>query len=211
MGLVDRLAYLLKEWAPALFRVVEKVARGLTAVRFGPRLNQGLQQATIQGDVCGEPAVMRPMGIEDLESLHGFLMEQSADRLQHFHPHGFDRGSLRVVLASKAFLNYGLFVGEQLVAYALLKVAPTGSAFIGLLVAPGWAGLGLGRFIVEYLYWQASLAGLRARSTISRRNQASLRSHKAVGKFEVVAELPNDYLMIEFPRTVREAPVLKAG
>ena len=88
---------------------------------------------------------------------------------------------------------------DELVAYALLKLAPTGAAYIGLLVAPGQAGLGLGKFIVHYLYWQASLAGLRTRSTISKHNPASMRCHEAVSDFRVVAELPNGYVMIEFP------------
>ena len=55
---------------------------------------------------------------------------------------------------------------------------------------------------------QASLAGLRARSTSSRHNPASLKSHRAVAAYRVVAELPNDYLMIEFPPVWREKPEL---
>ena len=47
---------------------------------------------------------------------------------------GFVGSALRTVLGSAAFLNYGLFVGDRLAAYALLKIAPTGSAFIGRLV-----------------------------------------------------------------------------
>ncbi len=58
---------------------------------------------------------------------------------------------------------------------------------------------------------QASKAGLRARSTISRDNPASLRSHEAVAKFEIVADLPNDYLLIEFPPGRPETPVLEVG
>ncbi len=105
-------------------------------------------------------------------------------------------------------MNYGIFVDDELVGYALLKVAPTGSAFIGLLVHPQSGGVGLGKFIASFLYWQASLAGLRARSTISRHNPASLKSHRAVAAYRVVAELPNDYLMIEFPPVWREKPEL---
>lgn len=105
-------------------------------------------------------------------------------------------------------MTYGLFVKDVLAAYALLKLAPTGSAFIGLLAGPAHTGKGLGSFIVAYLYWQASLAGMRTRSTISRHNAASLRFHQAVADFTVIAELPNDYLMIEFPRFTRDKPVL---
>jgi GNAT superfamily N-acetyltransferase len=102
------------------------------------------------------------------------------------------------VLSSCSFTTYGLFVQDALAAYALLKLVPTGIAFIGLLVGPEHIGKGIGRFMVEYLYWQSWLAGFRTPSTISRQNTASLRSHQAVADFAVVAELPNDYMMIEF-------------
>ena len=55
---------------------------------------------------------------------------------------------------------------------------------------------------------KGNLARLRTRSTISRHNPASLRSHQAVADFAVIDELPNDYLLIEFPRVGRERPVL---
>ena len=138
----------------------------------------------------------------------GFIKAMPESHLMYFHPHGFGRAGLTAVLRSRSFMAYGLFVEDALAAYALLKLAPTGRAFIGLLVGPEHAGTGIGRFIVEYLYWQASLAGLRTRSTISRHNPASLRSHQAVADCAVIAELPNDYLMIEFPRVGRDRPVL---
>lgn len=208
---MEQLAYWLKQRFPPLFRGVEAVARGVTVLRFGGRIRRARKQGSLQGRVAGEPAVMRPLGVEDLDALSGFLSGQSEERLQYFRPHGFDRRSLRRVLASGAFLTYGLFVGDRLVGYALLKVAPTGSAFIGRLVDKNYGRMGLGQFLARYLYWQASLAGLRARSTISRHNPASLRSHEAVAKFEIVAELPNDYLLIEFPPETPEPPELKVG
>ena len=208
---MEQLAYWLKQRAPGPFRWIEAAARGVTVLRYGRRIRRARAEAVVRGSVRGETAVMRPLGLDDLDALHGFLAAQPEEHLRYFRPHGFDRVALRAVLASGAFLNYGLFVGDRLAAYALLKVAPTGSAFIGLLVGPDHTGLGLGRFIVGYLYWQASKAGLRARSTISRDNPASLRSHEAVAKFEIVAELPNDYLLIEFPPGRPETPVLEAG
>ena len=90
----------------------------------------------------------------------------------------------------------------------MLKVSPAGTAFMGQLIAPPWTGFGLGRFLVAYLHWQASVAGFRARATISRANPASFRAHAAVADYEICAELPNDYLMIEFPEPATEPPVL---
>ena len=206
--MLERLAYFLKHRLPGLFRIVECAARQITILRFGKAIAGAQEKARLGGTVNSLPAEMRALDAQDTHLLHGFLSNLPSDRLEHFHPHPFDRDGLEAVLNSKAFMNYGLFIDGKIAGYALLKVAPTGSAFIGLLVHPDYGKLGLGKFLVEYLYWQASRAGLRARSTISRDNPASLRSHQAVGDFEVVAELPNDYLMIEFPVAEREKPVL---
>lgn len=208
---MEKLAYWLKQRFPALFRAVELVARSVTVLRFGRRIRSAINEGMIQGWVATEPALMRTLNVADGVTLYAFLAEQSEGHMRYFRPHDFEPAALRRVLASSAYMNYGLFVGNVLAGYALLKVAPTGSAFIGLLVAPRFTGLGLGRFMTGYLYWQASLAGLRARSTICRHNSASLRSHRAVAEYTVVAELPNDYLMIEFPPGNPEPPVLEAS
>lgn len=207
---MEQIAYRVKQGFPWLFQLVEAAARGVTVLRYGRRIQRARREAVVNGTVRGQAAVIRPLGRGDVDALHAFLGEQPEEWLRYFRPHGFDRAALCRVLGSDAFLNYGLFVGDHPVGYALLKVAPTGSAFIGLLVHPRFGGLGLGKFIVAFLYWQASLAGLRARSTISRTNPASLRSHDAVSDYRIVAELPNDYIMIEFPRVPREKPELEA-
>lgn len=208
---MDQLAYRIKQRLPRVFQRIETAARGVTVLRYGSSIRRTLDEALVKGTVRGEAAVVRPLGNGDLETLRAFLAQQPEEHLRYFRPHGFDSAALRRVLASRAFLNYGLFVGDRLAAYALLKVSPTGSAFIGFLVGPDYTGLGLGHFLVGYLYWQASKAGLRTRSTISRHNPASLRSHESVATFEVVADLPNDYLLIEFPPGRPEIPFLKIG
>lgn len=205
---MEKLAYLIKHRFPALFRVIAWLAERVTGLRYGHRTTQAIEDARIEGLVKGEKAVIHALTEVDVEDLHEFLRSLPAEHLRYFRPHGFDRRSLVEVVGSKAYLNYGLFVKGEMIGYALLKITPTGSAFIGLLVRPDYGGLGLGKFIVHYLYWQASRSGLRTRSTISRANPASLRSHQAVADFEVVAELPNDYIMIEFPKVSRQKPEL---
>lgn len=207
---MERLAYLIKHRFPALFRLVGWLAERVTTLRYGRRIRRAEERATLDGEVAGQPALMRALQGSDVGRLHAFLTALPADHLRYFRPHGFDVTSLRRVLLSRAFLNYGLFVGEDLVGYALLKVAPTGSAFIGLLVHPDFLGKGLGTFITRFLYWQAAVAGLRARSTICRDNTASLRSHQAVADYRIVAELPNDYLLIEFPEGPPKKPRLNS-
>lgn len=206
---MDKLAYLLKHRFPAVFRGVESVARWAVTLRYGRRLTYAKSRAVVMGKISGRPATMQALNPDKAETLYEFLQGLPREYMRYFQPHSFDLDSLTKVLRSRAFLNYGLFVDKRLIAYGLLKVAPTGSAFIGLLVHPQFAGRGLGKFMVAYLYWQASVAGLRVRSTISRLNPGSLRSHQAVSEFKVVAVLPNDYMLIEFPRGPVEQPKLE--
>ena len=207
--MIERLAYLIKTHLPGVFPVAAYFGRLVTAFRFSRQRTAALSRAVVQGEVTGQRAVMRPLATEDHDALQRFFANMPELHLAYFQPHGFGPADLLIVIRSRMFMTYGLFIEDSLSAYARLKLAPTGSAFIGLLVRPEHTGKGMGRFIVEYLYWQASLAGLRTRSTISRHNVASLRSHEAVADFKVIAELPNDYLMIEFPRVRRETPVLR--
>jgi len=206
---MEQVAYFIKQRWPSFFGLIELLARTLTVWRFGRRVHVAEEVARMTGVVDGRGAEIRALRAQDSAMLYQFLAELPADWLEHFQPHAFDHDGLVAVLGSRAFMNYGVFIDGKLVGYALLKVAPTGSAFIGLLVHPALSGLGLGRFIVAYLYWQASVAGLRARSTISKSNVASLRSHQAVAGYKVVADLPNNYIMIEFPNAVRQQPELQ--
>lgn len=207
---MEKIAYLIKQYIPALFPVIEAVARRVTVLRFGREIDRALRGGVIDGTVGSQPATIRPLFSEDIATLSPFLSDLPDDHLQYFKPHGFDAASLERVLSSKVFLNYGLFVNDALIGYALLKVAPTGTAFIGRLISPKYSGLGLGAFLSRFLYWQAGMAGLRPRSTISRHNAASLRSHESVSNYEIVSQLPNDYLLIEFPVKELEPPLLDA-
>lgn len=205
-GVVEQIAYLVKQRCPRLFRCVEAGAQTLTCLRFGRRTADAQNHASVEGSLNGAPASIRPLYYSDAQALHEFVTTLPNPWLRYFQPHPFDLTGLEKVLKSRAFMNYGVFVGPEMIGYALLKVAPTGSAFIGLLVHPKFGRLGLGKFIVAFLYWQSSLAGLKTRSTINRHNSASLKSHKAVSEYKIVAELPNDYIMIEFPRVKRNRP-----
>lgn len=207
---MDYLAYLIKQYVPFLFPAVASIARLLTTFRYGKCLMAARAQGTLDGQIDGKPAQIRPLGTEDVEGLGGFLRTLPDHHLEHFHPHDFDEPSIRLVLGSRAFVAYGLFVERRLLGYALLKVSPTGRAFLGRLLAPELTGLGLGSFLSRYLYWQCELAGVRPTSTINRHNLSSLESHRAVAQFEVIRELPNDYLLIEFLVKVNEPPKLDA-
>lgn len=208
---MDRLAYLLKRYFPKVFGIVEQLAKWLAVVRFGHAIDAALDCATITGNLQGRCVSICPLNVSDLRSLQSFFFDLPDDHLHYFRPHELNRPALKKVLASRVTLTYGLFIDGKLSGYGLLKVSPTGAAFLGLLVAPGNTGLGLGKFLVAYLYWQASVAGLKTRSTVSKKNPASIRAHEAVAPFRIIADLPDDYMMIEFPDEIRDPPQLGPG
>lgn len=205
---MDTVAYAIKHRWPTLFQWLAAVAERFTSIRFKRRIAQTLEGSVITGSVTGRKAVLRPLELTDTPELEHFINNLPKKHLSHFHPHRFDRKGLESVLTSNAYMNYGLYIESELAGYALLKLSPSGAAYIGLLLHPNQSGLKLGTFLVGYLYWQASSAGLKVRSTISRDNPASLRSHETVAELTVIAELPNDYMLVELPQKNPPKPLL---
>ena len=206
---MENLAYYLKYYLPSAFRFMEIVAHKLVRLTYKKQIDKALLFSHIEGHIDGRFAEVRQLTEGDTKNLHDLFSAMPEEHFKYFRPHSFDYEALKYVLSSAAILTYGIFVDNKLNAYCLLKVSPTGSAFIGLLVHPSLSGYGLGKFIVNYLYWQASLAQLRTRSTMSRDNIASLKSHQAVSEFKIVADLPNNHIMIEFPNKSIARPELR--
>jgi len=206
---MERLAYFIKHRLTFLFPIVERFAALVTKIRYGKGRSEALAQATVEGFLGDKPCVVRALKEDDAMSVSVLLNDAHEAHTEYFHPHKFDVASVRKVLRSSSFMTYGLFLDDRVIAYALLRLAPNGAAYIGRLVDEKFAGKGIGKYLARYLYWQAGTAGFRPRSTISQQNYASLKSHESVAGYNVIATLPNDYLMIEFDTTVKYAPSLK--
>jgi len=206
---VEYFAYLLKTYIPWFFSVVSRLGRLVTEIRYQRAVAGVYGIAGLTGTINGKVADIRPLEISDIPAMLEFVTSLPVNHLKFFHPHDFDAKSLLKVIKSPAFLTYGLFVEGQLKAYALLKLTPFRSAFIGRLVSPELNGLGIGRYLAWYLYWQAHEVGVIPHSTISKSNLASLRSHEAVGDFKVVKKLPNDFLLIRFTSKTEAPPSLE--
>lgn len=205
---MEYIAYLLKSYLPWLFSGISSFAQIITCVRYRNREKLAYKVARIDGNIGKVPAFIRPLDLDDAEALFGFLNTLPDSHLKYFRPHEFDLHELQRVISSSAFMNYGLFCDGKLVAYAILKLTPIGSAFIGRLVSPELNGLGIGKYLATYLYWQALKVGVVPHSTISKNNLASLRSHQAVAEYEVVKSLPNDFLLIRFNTKTEHPPAL---
>lgn len=198
MASLDRIAYLVRAKAPWIYQSLEGAARGATALLYGQRIRRALAVSEIQGNVYGAPAVIRTIGPDDTDALVQMLAGMSDEHLTFFHPHALDPASLRRVLSRKTVMTYGLYVDGRLCGYGLLKLFPTRKAYRGRLIAPEFAGRGVGKFLSRYLDWQVALLGFQPCATIHRDNLASLKSLAAGRPFRVVSELPNGFQLIAF-------------
>ena len=198
VDLLDRVVYVLKKRVPASYTFLSAVGRICTCVLYGRAIRQAIAAARIDGSVCNTEATIRVLEAGDVGKLEALLSDMPEEHLTFFHPHGLDRDSLEQVIARGDIMTYGLFVDDRLCAYAILKLFPTKKAYIGRLVSPSMVGMGIGRFLSRYLYWQAHLLGFQPCSTIHEDNVASLRSHAAVRPFRVAAALPGGYRLVKF-------------
>ena len=198
MDFIDRLACRIKHKLPWVYGMASWAARFVTLVLYGRRIAQARRQARVEGTVCGAEAVMRAVGVDDLDAMMAMLETMSEKHLKFFHPHGLDRQSVLKVLARRDMMTYGLLVEGKMQSYALLKLFPTRKAYIGRLVAPAMTGLGIGQFLSRFLYWQGTLLKFQPCSTIHVDNMASLKSHAAVRPYSIVAKLPKGFQLSRF-------------
>jgi len=204
--LIDKLAYFVKKYCTPIYDVMERVVGHSVYYCNRRKIDFAVNRAEVIGSVDGKVAHIRPLEMRDHSELVVFFERISSEHLTFFHPHSFSSIGLARVLAKPYYLLYGLFVENAVVGYCVLKLFPGRKTFRGRLVSEDWGGRGVGRFLSKYLNWQVGLLGFSSRSTISRKNLASLKSHEIEGHFSVISELPNDFILIEFHRIDHPEP-----
>ena len=208
---LDQLAYKFKYKFPKIFELSSLGVRIYCDFRYKKRVGRALAQANVLGRIQGKQSKIWPLFAGDSKILAGWLNQLPPKHVEFFNPHSFQEDKVCKVLSHPSIMTYGLFIEESLKAYALLKISPSGAAYVGRVVDPSLTNLGVGKFLGRFLYWQANLAGLQPHSTIHRDNLASLASHRANQSFEVVGDLPNNYILIQFKieKESREPPQLE--
>jgi hypothetical protein len=209
---VDQFAYWLKQNFPEFFSYTEVICGYMVYYRYRARIEDALKLAHQSGSISGRAAHIRPLRTDDLDELMTFFKGLPETHFAYFRPHGFSRAELVKVLKRPYYLKYGLFLEDKLVGYSLYKLYPGRKAFFGRMLSTSLTGCGLGKYLSLYLQWQSRLLGFRMRGTINLKNSPSVNSHKAVGGFEILGDLPNGYTLIEFPmeKMPEQAPVLDA-
>lgn len=194
--MVVRLLLLIKHRLPWLWTWVEWLNARLYHMLHIRRMQVEVARAFAEFTLAGFE--FRPLEESDLNALHKLIEHQGADRLEYFQPHGFDHASLMRMHANPAFLMFGAFHKQQLVGYFFLRCFWNRKCFVGRLIDQPFERRGIGRVMNQIMYHIAWRSGFRCMTTVSKNNHAIMRSHERNPHAEIVRELGNDYLLIEF-------------
>lgn len=100
--------------------------------------------------------------------------------------------------ADPAFLMFGAYSEQGMVGYFFLRCFWNRKCFVGRLIDEPFEGQGIGRVMNQIMYHTAWWSGFRCMTTVSKHNNAIMRSHERNPHARFRQPLPNDYLLIEF-------------
>lgn len=137
---------------------------------------------------------IRPLASGDVVALQQFNAALSKETRSRFLPHAYDAESLARIVAraeSGVDLVYLALAGEVVVGYFFLWDIETPVPVLGVGLADGWQGRGLGRRFMEILIGDARVAGCSGiELTTLPENERAFALYRAMG-FEHVGDADN--------------------
>lgn len=191
-----KLLIYIKHHIPFLWKVIEWLNSSLFRLLYGSRFKKSIKSVIHEFRLSGFE--FRLIESNDLPGLKKLIDNQAPVRLDYFKPHKFDPKSLKNVHANPAFFMMGVFEDEEIVGYFFLRCFWNRKCFVGRLINEPYEGQGIGRVMNNIMYNIAWKSNFHCLSTISRSNTLVMRSHANNKAINVLRELENDYLLVEF-------------
>ena len=188
-----KIAHLLRDKLSWLWNLIELLNSWLFSLRYGKRV-KGFTFTTVPDGY--EVVSMRDVATEEMVA---FFERQPEEAFKFFHPHGFDKKSIKRLQRNKAFLAYVLLekASGQIAGYCFNRSFFHGKGFRGRMVDVNYRGKGLGTAMNKMLNEVGFGIGLRLFETVSKDNVASYRSAMSASKVRVVEEMPHNELYLE--------------
>lgn len=190
-----KLAHELRNKIPWVWRCIEF----LNSIAFGLRYGNVKK---VEGDILPKYEAMLELRIVPMKDcltkdIVDFFSNQSQESFRYFKPHKFDNASLVALQKDKSHLAYILKADNRIVGYCFLRCYFYGKAFRGRYVSSNYRGRGLGTMENHLLDEIGFGLGLRIFESVSKNNVPSYRSALSASEVKVVAELPNNKLILE--------------
>lgn len=188
-----KIAHLLRDKLSWLWNLIELLNSWLFSLRYGKRV-KGFTFTTVPDGY--EVVSMRDVATEEMVA---FFERQPEEAFKFFHPHGFDKKSIKRLQRNKAFLAYVLLekASGKIAGYCFNRSFFHGKGFRGRMVDVNYRGKGLGTAMNKMLNEVGFEIGLRLFETVSKDNVASYRSAMSASKVRVVEEMPHNELYLE--------------
>lgn len=188
-----KIAHILRDKMGWLWNLIEWLNSMLFSLRYGKRL-RAFSFTTV-------PEGYEIFAMKDVptEQLVAFFEHQPEEAFEFFHPHGFDKKSIKRLQGNKAFIAYVLkdSLSGNIAGYCFNRSFFHGVGYRGRMVDIDYRGKGLGTAMNKMLNEVGFGIGLRLFETVSKDNVASYKSAMSASNVKVVKELPENELYLE--------------
>lgn len=195
--MVYKIGLFIKHKIPFLWNQVEVVNGLVFYLLYGRRLNEVIKNYVNckHGDYY-----IKQIDLVDVESLLIFFAAQKKEDFKFFRPHAFDEDTLKRMIKNPSFYMMSVWLEDVIVGYFFLRFLGNNRCFVGRIVHRDYRRRGISKimsFVMYNIVWSMKF---RCMTTISKENDAILGFHSNESKFEIVASLPNDYLLVEIKK-----------
>lgn len=188
-----KIAHILRDNMGWLWNLIEWLNSMLFSMRYGKKI-RGFSFTTV-------PEGYEIVALKDVptECLVAFFEHQPVEAFEFFHPHVFDKKSIKRLQGNNAFLAYVLkdSANGQIAGYCFNRSFFHGVGYRGRMVDIDYRGKGLGTAMNKILNEVGFGIGLRLFESVSKDNVASYRSALSASNVKVVQELPHNELYLE--------------
>lgn len=188
-----KIAHIIRDKFSWLWDIIEYLNSFLFNIRYGKKLEN------VDFKNIPEGYEVTPINAIETKRMVEFFACQPEDAFKFFHPHGFDKKSIKKLQKNKAFLGYVLLdkLNNKIAGYCFNRCFFHGHGFRGRMVDIEYRGKGLGTTMNKLLNEVGFGIGVRLFETVSKDNVASYKSALSASNVRVVKELPDDELYLE--------------
>lgn len=189
-----KLAHVLRDKFPFLWRLLGKLNAMLFALRYKNRLIKiPAILKRYSTDFCIEP--LEKNNIADAAL---FFNKQPEDAFTFFRPHGFGKGDLLQLCADKSFLAYIVRKNDEVVGYFFLRCSFMGKAYRGYMTDVNHRRMGINKLMGLCATDIAVSLNLPMFGSIAPDNVASMKSAETVNDIRIIEALDNGDFLVEY-------------
>lgn len=191
-----RLFRLIKQKFPFIWDFIQTINGLIITVLYRHKIENSIIVAF--NKIENNDFIYRKVERSDLSKLIELIQQQPHGFDAFFKPHGFDEFTLNKIFKNKSFLMLGAFDGDKIIGYFFIRYFANKSSFRGKIVDINYQGKGIAKKMGIIMTEISLGAGFRLFATISKQNLSSIASSKAVNKINVIKDLKDGYLLVEY-------------